>query len=216
MKIVYEEQFRAQLKSILGFIARDNVYAAKAFRDELKARIERVPEYPEACRRSLYFEDDTIRDMVSMGYTIIYRITPKEIEKAIDQMRQSRLGLKTIRGASTMNRTKSICRVFFRWMHAVGMIPRDPSGTIAITRIQPKHTVPISDEEFENLIAVIRRHGGKMADRDEALFSVYAYTGMRRSEALNLRVGDFDIKTRSLLVHGKGGCPRPACSDNPV
>lgn len=79
MKIVYEEQFRSQLKVILGFIARDNVYAAKAFRDELKARIERVPEYPKACRRSLYFEDDTIRDLVFMGYSVIYRITPNEI-----------------------------------------------------------------------------------------------------------------------------------------
>jgi plasmid stabilization system protein ParE len=79
MKIVYEELFGTQLRSILRFIARDNVSAAKAFRDGLKARIERVPQYPESCRRSLYFEDDTIRDMVFMGYTVIYRITPKEI-----------------------------------------------------------------------------------------------------------------------------------------
>jgi len=79
MKIVYEEQFRIQLKAILRFIARDNAYAAMAFRDGLKARIECVPEHPEACRKSYYFEDDSIRDMVFVGYTIIYRIAPKEI-----------------------------------------------------------------------------------------------------------------------------------------
>lgn len=79
LKIVYEEQFRAQLKSILDFIARDNMYAAKAFRNGLKARFEKIPEYPEFCPKSLYFDDETIRDMVFMGYTAIYRITPDEI-----------------------------------------------------------------------------------------------------------------------------------------
>ena len=79
MRIVYEEQFRTQLKSILAFIARDNPYAAKAFRDGLKARCENTPDFPESCRKSLYFEDDTIRDMVFMGYTAIYRIASDEI-----------------------------------------------------------------------------------------------------------------------------------------
>jgi plasmid stabilization system protein ParE len=79
LKLVYEEQFRVQLKSILAFIARDNVYAAKAFRNGLKARFEKVSDYPEACPKSIYFDDDTIRNMVFMGYTAIYRITPQEI-----------------------------------------------------------------------------------------------------------------------------------------
>ena len=79
MRIVYEEQFRKQLKSILAFIDRDNPYAAKAFRDNLKVRCEKVPVFPESCRKSLYFDDDTIRDLVFMGYTAIYRITPEEI-----------------------------------------------------------------------------------------------------------------------------------------
>jgi len=79
MRIVYEEQFRLQLKAILAFIARDNQYAAKAFRDGLKTRFEKVPEFPQACRKSLYFDDDSIRDMVFMGYTAIYRITNDEI-----------------------------------------------------------------------------------------------------------------------------------------
>ena len=79
MRIVYEEQFRMQLTAILAFIARDNPYAARAVRDGLKSRLENVIEYPESCRKSLYFDDDTIRDLVFMGYTTIYRITPDEI-----------------------------------------------------------------------------------------------------------------------------------------
>lgn len=79
MKIVYEVQFKAQLKAILGFIARDSVSAAKSFRNGLKLRMERIPENPEACRRSLYFADDTIREMIFKGYTVIYRVAANEI-----------------------------------------------------------------------------------------------------------------------------------------
>jgi plasmid stabilization system protein ParE len=79
MRIVYEEQFRCQLKAILAFIARDNPYAARAFRDGLKARIENIPENPHACRQSPYFDEDSIRDLIFMGYTAIYRITDNEI-----------------------------------------------------------------------------------------------------------------------------------------
>lgn len=79
MRIVYEDQFRTQLKAILAFIARDNPYAARAVRDGLKLRLENIPDFPESCRKSLYFDDDSIRDLVFMGYTAIYRITPDEI-----------------------------------------------------------------------------------------------------------------------------------------
>jgi len=45
--------------------------------------------------------------------------------------------------------------------------------------------------------------------RDEALFAVYAYTGIRRTEALGLRVEDFDPKAAALRLRiTKGGGSR--------
>jgi len=44
-----------------------------------------------------------------------------------------------------------------------------------------------------------------MARRDEALFAVYAFTGIRRSEALVPRIRDYDASTKRLafpLVKG--------------
>jgi plasmid stabilization system protein ParE len=61
MQIVYEEQFRNQLQEILAFIAKDNPGAARHFRNRLKARIEQVTEVPLACRKSRYFDVDTLR-----------------------------------------------------------------------------------------------------------------------------------------------------------
>jgi plasmid stabilization system protein ParE len=79
MQIVYEEQFRNQLQEILAFIAKDNPGAARHFRNRLKNRIEQIPEVPLARRKSCYFDDETLRDLVFMGYTAIYRITADEI-----------------------------------------------------------------------------------------------------------------------------------------
>ena len=79
MRIVYEEQFKSQLQAILAFIARDNPNAARFFCNRLKVRIEQIPQVPLACRKSRYFDDDTLRDLVFMGYTAIYRVSPDEI-----------------------------------------------------------------------------------------------------------------------------------------
>lgn len=79
MRIVYEEQFRNQLLQILAFIARDNPQAAMLFRTRLKKAIEHIPEQPFACRKSRYFNDDTLRDLIFMGYTAVYRVAPQEI-----------------------------------------------------------------------------------------------------------------------------------------
>ena len=79
MKIVYEQQFQELLKAILDFISRDNPRAAGSFRNNLKSRIQGVTDYPHACRKSIYFDDDSICDLVFMGYTVIYRITTDEI-----------------------------------------------------------------------------------------------------------------------------------------
>lgn len=79
MQIVYEKQFRTQLQEILAFIAKDNPAAARSFRNKLKSRIELIPDAPLACRKSRYFDDDCLRDLIFMGYTVIYRITIHQI-----------------------------------------------------------------------------------------------------------------------------------------
>ncbi len=79
MKIVYEQQFKEQLKAIIEFIARDNSRAAVSFRNNLKSRMQSLTDYPYACRKSLYFDDNSIYDLVYRGYTVIYRIVSDEI-----------------------------------------------------------------------------------------------------------------------------------------
>jgi plasmid stabilization system protein ParE len=79
MRIIYEQQFAIQLKAIVSFIDRDNPAAARSFRNNLKHRIEQLPDNPLACRQSIYFTDSNLRDLIFMGYTAIFRISADEI-----------------------------------------------------------------------------------------------------------------------------------------
>ena len=74
MRVVYEKQFKIALKDIADFIAEDKVSASHQFKKELKNKFELVIENPKMFRASVYYENESYRDLVFMGYTVIYRI----------------------------------------------------------------------------------------------------------------------------------------------
>ena len=74
MRLLYEKQFRVSLKSVVEYIAKDKVSASLAFKKELKNKFEMVLDNPRMYRASVYFLDDTYRDLTYMGYTVIYKI----------------------------------------------------------------------------------------------------------------------------------------------
>jgi len=82
MIIIYKPTFSKQLKQIIEYIAQDKPSASMKFKNELKERINLIPDNPIMYRQLKYFEDKNIRDMVHKGYTIIYRVRliKKEIE----------------------------------------------------------------------------------------------------------------------------------------
>jgi len=80
MKIVYKESFTKRLVNQLEFIKKDNPTAAKKFKKELINRIKSIPSNPKIYRKSIYFEDNSIRDLIYKGYTIVFRITENQIE----------------------------------------------------------------------------------------------------------------------------------------
>ena len=43
-------------------------------------KIKETPERPLSYRKSIYFEDETIRDLIFKGYTIVFRLTKESIE----------------------------------------------------------------------------------------------------------------------------------------
>jgi plasmid stabilization system protein ParE len=74
MKIRFEESFINSLALKLQYIAKDNPKAAKKFKNELISSCKDVLHMPYKHRKSIYHNDENVRDLIFRGYVIIYII----------------------------------------------------------------------------------------------------------------------------------------------
>ncbi|WP_298039723.1 type II toxin-antitoxin system RelE/ParE family toxin [uncultured Campylobacter sp.] len=72
-------RFNLELKAVFDFIAKDNPNRAREFRNELIVKIERTAQTPFICRKSINFNDKSIRDLIFKGYVIPYLIDDEVI-----------------------------------------------------------------------------------------------------------------------------------------
>ena len=74
MKITYSNLAKINLINIKLYIKQDSVLRANSFINKLKQQVHDIPNFPYKFRKSDYYNDEDIRDMIFHGYTIIYRI----------------------------------------------------------------------------------------------------------------------------------------------
>lgn len=74
MQVLQSIQFQNELGNILDFIARNSIKEATNFKNQLKDKIDNLTSMPFMCRKSTYFEDNNVREMIFKGYVIIYRV----------------------------------------------------------------------------------------------------------------------------------------------
>ncbi|MGE4289735.1 MAG: type II toxin-antitoxin system RelE/ParE family toxin [Salinivirgaceae bacterium] len=80
MKIVYKESFVSRLERQLKYISLDNPNAARRLKKDLITKIKKISSNPQIYRKSIYFEDNSIRDLIFKGYIIVFRINTDQIE----------------------------------------------------------------------------------------------------------------------------------------
>jgi plasmid stabilization system protein ParE len=80
MQIIRTVFYGKELKKILEYIAKDKLGASKKFKKKLDEHINDILVFPRKYRKSKYFEDENIRDMIFSGYTVIYEIFEDRIE----------------------------------------------------------------------------------------------------------------------------------------
>jgi plasmid stabilization system protein ParE len=78
MKIKILKTFSLKLADQVEYIAEDKPYAAKKFKNDVLNSLKDLRVLPYKHRRSIYFEDENIRDLIFKGHTIVYRIKPNE------------------------------------------------------------------------------------------------------------------------------------------
>ncbi|HPF00774.1 MAG TPA: type II toxin-antitoxin system RelE/ParE family toxin [Bacteroidales bacterium] len=80
MKIVIKKSFLQRLGRQVDFIANDSVKRARKFSKEILEQINKIPDNPYINRKSIYFNEESIRDLIYKGYTVVYRICDDEIQ----------------------------------------------------------------------------------------------------------------------------------------
>jgi plasmid stabilization system protein ParE len=80
MQINRSKKFKNEFIEIVFFIAQDKKSAAKEFKSTLNETINNLLNFPYKYRKSIYFRDENIRDMVFRGYTVIYEVKENSIE----------------------------------------------------------------------------------------------------------------------------------------
>ena len=88
MKIIETENFKIRLKQIAIFIKQHNKQASIKFVKELKQQINDLIFMPKKYRKSIYFDNENIRDIIFKGYTIVYFIDNNTI-KILDIFNQN-------------------------------------------------------------------------------------------------------------------------------
>ncbi len=66
--------FKEQFSHTVLQIAKDKKNAAREFKTSLNKVINNIPTFPYKYRQSYYHSDNTIRDMIYKGYTVVYKI----------------------------------------------------------------------------------------------------------------------------------------------
>jgi len=78
MKLRILKSFRDKLNEQVEYIVKDKPGAARKFKTDILKRIKEVPSMPFACRRSIFFDREDIRDLIYKGYIIVYKVDENE------------------------------------------------------------------------------------------------------------------------------------------
>ena len=80
MKIIFKDTFIIRLENQLDSISLNNPANSRKIKNELFNLIKAIPSNPQKHRKSIWYDDVDIRDLIFKGYTIVYRINKTTIE----------------------------------------------------------------------------------------------------------------------------------------
>ena len=111
--------------------------------------------------------------------------------------------------STTLNRKINSLRSFAKFLVINEYMDINFMDRITAPKKEKKLPKVMTEQELEKFIGVILKHSKDNALRDRAIFSVYAASGMRRQELLNLNIEDIDLGTNVIkVIKGKGGKDR--------
>jgi plasmid stabilization system protein ParE len=79
MEIIYDPVFTKKPERQILYIANDKPKAAIKFKKDIISKIKAIAKNSKIYRKSIFFNDEEIRDLIFKGYTITFKITKSEV-----------------------------------------------------------------------------------------------------------------------------------------
>ncbi|HEY3341358.1 MAG TPA: tyrosine-type recombinase/integrase, partial [Anaerolineae bacterium] len=111
---------------------------------------------------------------------------------------------------STIARKIAALKTLFHWLSQHGQMTDDPTLRLKSPRVDKRTPRLLTQEEVNALIGATGTVSQPRSARDRALLEVVYSTGMRVSEAINLRLEDIDLQANELRCMGRGERQRKA------
>ncbi len=154
----------------------------------------RAPSTLESYRSKLALLDEIT------GHACLNQITETVLENAVLKI-QNGYPATLPRRATSMNQYRIIIRSFFSWCMATGKIRKNPSIHLRMSRsATQERTTAIQPNELNLFFAAMRISHHPLALRDETMFALCAYAGLRRHEAVGLHIGDLKHDQKIMIV----------------
>jgi integrase/recombinase XerD len=119
--------------------------------------------------------------------------------------------------SSTVARKVAALKTLFNWLRQHGMVRDDLSIRLKSPRVEKRAPRFLSEEQVTRLIGATSKMPAPRSMRDRALLEVIYSTGMRVTEAINLRLQDIDFRDGTAAASGRGTRQRRApLSDSAV
>lgn len=98
--------------------------------------------------------------------------------------------------------------VFFRWCIKQGYMSHNPLSDIEKPRLEQRLPKKLTKQDAFNLLEIVHNYpydNTFLRYRNHALFSMFVFAGLRKSELLNLKVTDIDLENMAIFINqGKG------------
>lgn len=107
---------------------------------------------------------------------------------------------RTVRGAL------HAIRALFKFLAEQGILSENPATEVRLPKKDAANRLLVTDEDLKKLLdAAGKQRSEFRCIRDHAVLAVLIFCGLRRSEVLDLRIQDVNLKDKALLVRqGKG------------
>jgi integrase/recombinase XerD len=146
--------------------------------------------------------------------TLVSEVDAPDISAWFTYLRKTPGGHGKMRSERTVQTYARSARAFFYWLVRQGAITENPFERVTFPKVGKPLIKTISSEEFEQLLLACAppNEEGPFAERaavrNRAILWLFYDTGIRLSELINLRIGDFDRKRGLITVKGKGSKER--------